>query len=165
MKKSILTLLVFVPFLTFSQDLLTYKGHGRIENINNEKLKSPDVRTLMATNKEALHLYNSGKTKQTLGNVFLYTGISTVVIKHFSALKKNNINSDGSINYSKDNTLYYVGGGMILAALPIKIGFSKKIKKAVALLNDDLKNPPAGFTIDSTSFIANSNGIGFAVTF
>ena len=59
----------------------------------------------------------------------------------------------------------FVGGALVIIAIPIKIGFSKKIKKAVSLMNEDLKNPKTGFNIESTSFISNSNGVGISITF
>ena len=162
MKKiAILFLLVF-PLLSFCQDALIYKGNGRIFNSSGQKLSSEQVRNLLKDNKEALDFYNVGKTKQTLGNILLYGGIATVAINHLSIVQ--NAKNKGDINPSR-NIPYIVGGGLILAAIPIKIGFSKKIKRAVTLINDDLKNPKTGFSIESTSFVSNSNGVGISFTF
>ncbi len=162
MKKiALLTLLIF-SFLGFSQEAITCKNNGSVFNSSKQKLSSEEVRNLLKDNKEALDLYNVGKTKQTLGNILLYGGISTVVINHL--LLVQNAKNKGDINSSR-NIPYIIGGGLILTAIPIKLGFSKKIKKAVSLINDDLKNPKTGFTIESTSFISNSNGVGFSITF
>jgi hypothetical protein len=162
MKKIIVLLLIFLPIIGFSQDLLTYKSGGRIYNQTNQKLSSDEVRSLMAQNSEGLKLYNAGKSKQTVGNIMLYGGISTVAINHYSILQ--NAKNKGAIN-SDRNIPYIIGAGLILTAIPIKIGFSKKIKKAVNLINEDIKNPKNGFNIESTNFISNSNGVGISLTF
>jgi hypothetical protein len=54
---------------------------------------------------------------------------------------------------------------MVIASIPIKIGYSKKIKTSVNMINEDLKNPQTGFNIESTYIISNSDGIGISVSF
>lgn len=61
-------------------------------------------------------------------------------------------------------SIYVIGGIMSAAAIPIKIGFSKKIKKSIILMNEDAKNPKTTF-IESSEIIANSNGIGISIKF
>ena len=151
------------PLFSFCQDTLTYKGSGKIFNSSQQKLSPENVRSLINSNTEALRLYNSGKTKQTVGNILLYGGLSTVIIKHYTMLKKHS--GSNAVTAESNNIMYFVGGAMILIAIPIKIGFSKKIKRAVTLANEDLKNPKTGFNIESTSFVSNSNGFGISITF
>ena len=177
MKRIILFLLFLFPFLGFSQDTITYKSGGRVFNSENKKLTTNEVRSLFVNTYEALSLYNSGRTKKTLGNIFLYGGLTTLITKRISDLNKTRVTSTligysntGTPSYNFEfhdinRTLYYVGGAMVLVSLPIKIGFSKKIKKAIKLVNEDLKSPKTGFNIDSTSFISNSNGFGISITF
>lgn len=162
MKKITFLLLFLVPLIASSQDLLNYKSGGRVFNIKNEKLKSEDVRSIMTANPEALKLYNAGKSKQTWGNVLLYGGIGTVVVNYISVVKSST--SAGSANAGR-NIPYIVGAGMILVAIPIKIGFSRKIKKSVTIMNEQAANPTASFKIESSSFLANANGIGFSLNF
>lgn len=162
MKQIFLILLVILPVLSFSQETLTYKSGGRVFDSNNQKLNSEAVRSLLTNNSEALSLYNSGKTKQTLGNILLYGGIATVVINHYLILQ--NTKNKGDINPNR-NIPYIIGAGLILTAIPIKIGFSRKIKKAISMHNEDLKNPKTGFNIESTTIISNSNGFGISITF
>lgn len=162
MKKITLLFLLVFPLLSFCQDALTYKGNGCILNSSGQKLTSDQVRNLFKDNKEALDLYNVGKTKQTIGNIMLYGGIATVSINHLAILQ--NAKNKGDVNPNR-NIPYIIGGGLILTAIPIKIGFSKKIKRATTLINDDLKNPKTGFSIESTSFVSNSNGVGISFTF
>ncbi|MEC4003245.1 hypothetical protein OX283_001135 [Flavobacterium sp. SUN052] len=177
MKHLIAFLFLLTSFFCFSQDALTFKSTSRVFNSNNVKLSPAEVRNLFSSNPEALRLYNSGKTKQTLGNILLYGGSVTLVGKFIYNATQNNSSTQivgyGSfgqpiiVNNSKtySNTLLFISGAIILIAIPIKIGFSKKIKKAVSLMNEDLKNPKTGFNIESTSFISNSNGLGLSITF
>ena len=162
MKKITLLFLLVFPLFSYCQDTLTYKGNGRVFNSSQQKLSSENVRSLISSNNEALRLYNSGKTKQTVGNILLYGGISIVVINHYLLLQ--NAKNRGDVNPNR-NIPYIIGGGLILTAIPIKIGFSKKIKRAVTSANEDLKNSKTGFNIESTSFVSNSNGFGISITF
>jgi hypothetical protein len=166
-----------LPILGFSQDTLTYKSGGRVFNSENKKLTPSETRSLFANTKEALTLYNSGRTKKTLGNILLYSGITTLIIKRISDANKPTISStlvgynyQGAPIYSFqfhdiDRTLYYIGGAMVIISIPIKLGFSKKIKKALSLINEDFKKPNTGLNIESTSFISNANGFGISITF
>ena len=164
MKKIICLFLFALPFINFSQEQLTFKSGGRVYNSNSEKLTSNEVRTLLQPNPEALQLFNAGRSKKTVGNILLYGGISTVVIKHISMLNKYSGTSYNK-NIETNNVMYFVGGALVIIAIPIKIGFSKKIKKSLELINNDFKNPKTGLTIDSTNFISNSDGFGISITF
>jgi len=167
MKKFFALFLLFNSFLCLSQETLTFKSTSKVLNSDKLKLSPTEVRDLFATNPEALRLYNSGKTKQTLGNIVLYGGIATVVTTHLIRVTDSRtVDQYGRIIVKdRSNISYFVGAGAILIAIPIKIGFSKKIKKAVSLMNEDLKNPKTGLNIESTSFISNSNGLGISITF
>jgi len=178
MKNIALILLVFLPFISFSQEALKCNNNGGIINSNNQKLTSTEVRDLFASNVDALKLYNAGKTKQTIGNILMWTGGITVIGKFISnatASKTAETHlayydySGHPVYYSTrktpTNNLFIVGGAMALIALPIKIGFLKKIKRAVSLANEDLKKPNSSFNIESTSFVSNSNGFGISITF
>lgn len=178
MKNIALVFIVILPLFSFSQEALTVKGDGRVFNSNNQKLTSNEVRDLFATNAEALKLYNAGRSKKTIGNILLCTGGITIVGKFISNKIENSKNKPELVGYgyfgnpiiqfngkTPTNNLFIVGGAMVLIALPIKIGFLKKIKKSVSLINEDIKNPKTGFNIDSTTFISNSDGFGISITF
>ncbi len=167
MKHLITFLLLTSSFFCFSQDVLTFKSTSRVFNSDNVKLTSTEVRDLFASNPAALKLYNSGMTKKTIGNGLLYGGISGVIITHLIRVTDSNtIDQYGRLtNKSRSNAMYFVSAGAALIAIPIKIGFSRKIKRAVSIMNEDLRNPKTGFNIESTSFISNSNGVGFSITF
>jgi hypothetical protein len=55
---------------------------------------------------------------------------------------------------------------MVLIAIPIKIGFQKKIKKSIILMNDEIKlqKQNTGINFES-NIIANANGVGLKLTF
>jgi hypothetical protein len=167
MKNFITLILLTTSFFCFSQEALTFKSTSRVFNSNNIKLSPEEVRNLFASNSEALHLYNSGKAKQTVGNILLYGGLSSLITTHLIRVTDSNtIDQYGRLTIkTRSNVMYFVSAGVILIAIPIKIGFSKKIKKAVSMMNDDLRNPKTGFTIESTSFVSNSNGFGISITF
>ena len=111
MKHLILLLLLTSSFFCFSQDVLTFKSTSRVFNSDNVKLTSTEVRDLFASNPAALRLYNSGKTKQTIGNILLYGGLSTVITKHLVNISDSNIvnNQYGYPTIKKtSNALYFV---------------------------------------------------------
>jgi hypothetical protein len=161
-----------------------YQSRGRIYQ-NGVKLQPDTIRSRFANNPEIVKIYNTGRTKKTVGNVLLWGGLA-LGIGHYGYManlrpkykytKNNNdyhyppviiypeYSYEDVTNYPS-NTLLYVSGAMIVAAIPIKIGFEKKIKKSVELINEVAKNPKTTFNIESTQIIANRNGIGLAITF
>ena len=182
MKNIILLFLTCFSFASFSQEEFTFKNGGGI--LQNGKLISPaEVRAQFSNNKNIIDLYDAGRNKKTLGNVLLYGGLITFIGKVAYDLNyspKVTQKTTGSYNYGPYNNtayfytnesepapsrvLYYVGGAMIIAAIPIKIGFSNKIRKAIVLMNEEINNPKTT-SIESASFISNSNGIGILITF
>jgi hypothetical protein len=171
MKKLFFTLLIIVPFISFAQDTYTFKSGGRI--FQNDREIAPDaVRGMLLRNQPALALYEAGRTKKTLGNVLLYGGLATLTGKLLLDLTTD---TESTITYGNYNTVnvdqkrstptaYIIGGIMLVAAIPIKIGFSKKIKKAVSLMNEAAKKPETSF-IESSSLVMNQNGVGISITF
>ena len=53
---------------------------------------------------------------------------------------------------------------MILIAIPVKIGFSKRIKKAIEMNNSSLPTT-SNFKIDDSYFLVNNNGVGVGISF
>ena len=167
MKKLLYIVLALLPFFSFSQEQFSFKSGGRVFNSNSQKLTTTEVRATLESNSQALKLYNAGRTKKTVGNIFLYGGISTIITTHLVRVTDSNTFDQFGRPTSKtrSNTMYFVGAGVVLIAIPIKIGFTKKIKKSLELINQDFKNPKTSFNIDSTTFISNSNGFGISITF
>ncbi len=143
---------------TFSQSTFKFKSGGRV-TYNDVKMSSDSIRNLMSTSPKALELYNIGRTKKTFGNVLLFGGIGGVLIA-LNNQRRAYATADGGASY----TPLIVGGVMLITAIPVKIGFSNKIRQAIILANQNLINPKTSY-IESTDLVINSNGIGFQITF
>ena len=158
---------LFISSLSFSQETYTFKSGGRVFE-NNVRLNSIQVNERFDSDSEILKLYNKGRSKKTTGNVLLWGGIGTGVIKFLSDANQD-LEQDNSGNVSAkktSNVLYVVSGIMVLVAIPVKIGFQKKIKKSVMLMNEEItsqkQNTGSNF---ETNIIANANGVGLKLTF
>ncbi len=172
MKKVILILvLITIANTTFGQNNYEFKSGGRIFQ-NNKEIVPDNVRKLLIKNQPALALYEAGRTKKTWGNVLMIGGLATMTGKLLLDLTTDTEKTTTNGNYNSINidqkrsstTGYIIGGVMFIAAIPIKIGFSKKIKKAVLLMNEEVK-PKETSLIESTSFVMNQNGAGLLFTF
>lgn len=156
MKNSILIILFLLAFqLSFSQKLV-YKNRGNIKDVNGNNLSSNDVRSLLADNETLLEEYNIGRTKKTVGNVLLIGGATLAYVPTAIQLYNGKPVSTG---------LFAVGIVSMLVAIPVKIGFTKKIKNVVSEFNSQKLIGETNFKIQSTDFIVNSNGLGFRLTF
>jgi hypothetical protein len=143
---------------------------------NQNQNMSPDqVRELLKDNTKLLADYNAGRAKKTGGNVLLYGGIGIFFGKllHNSLTDNsevienpnwNNGNSYGfqhTVIYKRRNAnLYYVGMASIIAAIPVKIGFSKKIRNVVTEYNNQKAIGYNQMNTPKLDFITDSNGIG-----
>ena len=170
MKFKITILLTLFTFLLNAQNVYKVRNNGNILE-NNKKLTAEEFREKLSQNPQALELFNTGRTKKTVGNVILITGFASIVGNFIynatlSAPKVTQSPSGNLIFAESDysNNMYFVGAGLIVAAIPIKIGFKNKIKKAVAIINED-NSKPKTTSIENTSIIANGNGIGVSITF
>ena len=166
MKNLIIVVLLFTS-LSFSQETYTFKSGGRVFE-NNERLNSIEVNKKFSSNSEILKLYNNGRNRKTAGNLLLWGGIGTGIIKFLSDTNQN-VEQDnrGNIKVKQtSNVLYFVTGSMVLIAIPIKIGFQKKIKKSIILMNDEKKKKKQNTGINfESNIIANANGVGLKLTF
>ena len=166
MKNLIIVVLLFTS-LSFSQETYTFKSGGRVFE-NNERLNSIEVNKKFSSNSEILKLYNNGRNRKTAGNLLLWGGIGTGIIKFLSDTnQKVEQDNRGNIKVKQtSNVLYFVTGSMVLIAIPIKIGFQKKIKKSIILMNDEIKlqKKNTGINFES-NIIANVNGVGLKLTF
>ena len=153
MKKALLILIFLSNFLSFGQDQYTFKSGGRYV-YKNEIIKPKEVRALLANNQRALSLYNEGRNKKTFGNILLYGGIALMGTVAITTLESGKDANSGQ----------YLLLAIPIIAIPIKAGFSNKIRKSIDLLNQDLKNPKTT-QMESANIVANANGIGFSITF
>jgi hypothetical protein len=143
---------------SFAQQLI-YKPNGNILNSENQKIQPDQVRELLANNQQLLDKYNAGRSKQTAGNIMMYGGLG-LAIGGF-AYETNKANNSTFGTYDGNQYLKsIIGGVIIIISIPIKIGFSKKIKSVVSDYNNGLKVSNNDFKIQKTEFITNQNGIG-----
>lgn len=153
-KKLILSICLLTCLNVFSQETYVYKGNGRVLDSKGTEVSPEQMRSLLADNVKALELYNAGRSKKTLGNVMIIGGLSAEIGWLAAAMTSaNNVST----------TPGFIFGAIFIAGIPIKIGYSNKVKKAVDLMNE---NPPkaVGF-IESYSIIINQNGVGIALKF
>ena len=155
-----------MPLFSFSQDVFTYKNGGKILQYN-KNISPSQIRSQFEYNKNIMDYYNAGRSKKTFGNILLYGGLATVVTKFIidgtsDIVVVNPNGSESFKNYSP--LLHILGGAMVLASIPIKIGYSKKIKKAVDLMNDEIKNQKTSSALNSTITVS-SNQIGITINF
>jgi hypothetical protein len=145
--------------VSFSQEIYTFKSGGRVFE-NGKKINSSEIATYFGHKPEILSLYKAGKTKKTVGNIFLYGGIFTFISTHLIHVE------NAAPGRESSNTMYFVGAGISLIAIPIKIGFQKKIKKSIHLMNEEIKlqKQNTGINFES-NIIANANGVGLKLTF
>lgn len=170
MKTAILITFLMISFSGFSQQL-TYGSGGTVYNSENRKITPDGVRQLLAKNKEALSLYNSGRSKKTWGNVLFYGGLGLVATNVIVGMNTDNTTTSypGNGNYPSvksertNMTAAIIGGALIVASIPVKIGYPKKIKSALGLYNNSLthihKLEPR------TTLVASANQIGFRIEF
>nr|WP_315223543.1 hypothetical protein [uncultured Flavobacterium sp.] len=171
MKKIITAVFLIITATGFSQQL-TYRTGGNVYNAENKKINPMEVRALIANNNEALSLYNAGRNKKTWGNVLLYGGSALVVANLLVGLTKDEkyvttYPGNGyypSVQAERTSfTAAIIGGAMILGSIPVKIGYTRKVKSALTKYNDGLaeNNQPAY----KTTLVASSNQIGIKIEF
>ncbi|MCG2611909.1 hypothetical protein LZZ90_10365 [Flavobacterium sp. SM15] len=148
MKKTFLTTLLLAATLTtFSQEI-KYKSGGRIFNSEGKKMSPNEVRELLAKEPGMLQFYNAGRSKKTAGNTLMIAGLGLMA-------------TDVLIGANKDtqfpSALSYIGAASFLISIPVKIGFSKKIKTVVKDYNAKLSSKDSGNTDSQLYFVSNGN--------
>jgi hypothetical protein len=141
--------------LVYSQTL-SLKSGGNIIDSNNQKLTPTEVRTLLNNTPELLNQYDAGRTKKTVGNILMGAGIGFII---------GDLASGATQDITYPTTFTFIGMAALVIAIPIKIGYSKKIKSAVDGYNKKVAVKDSDFKIESSSVIANQNGIGILFTF
>lgn len=155
MKNSIkIILLLLMCQLSLAQKLV-YKNRGNIEDVNGNNLSSNEVRSLLANNETLLEEYNEGRMKKTVGNVLLAGGATLAFGVTAIQLYKGTPVSTGIVA---------VGVLSMLVAIPVKIGFKKRIKNVVTEFNNQKSIGANNFKVDNLDILANSNGFGIKLT-
>lgn len=166
-----LTILFFILSAAGFAQQLKYGTAGTVYDSEGKKVKTNTVRAILADNSpEALKLYNAGRSKKTFGNILFYGGLGLIAANVISEMNSD-INdgfttSNSGMTYTQDRanmTMAVIGGAFLAASIPIKIGYPKRIKKALGIYNakvaynDDEKI--------QTVIVASNNQIGLKVIF
>jgi len=165
MIKPLVVLFLFFSFLQSHSQKLVYKSNGTILNSENQQISPDQVRELLKDNEKLLADYNAGRSKKTIGNVLLIGGLGLMAIDVVvGANTDGNTTVTGNSIQTERNypsALTFVGLAAVVVAIPVKIGFSKKIKYVVTEYNNQ---NATGFNTPKLDFITNSNGIGLRFT-
>jgi hypothetical protein len=122
---------------------------------NGKYLTKYDVRTIMASNSEALQLYNSGKNLVLIGDISGYVGLGVIVVAII-------VEKNGNFKENSANMVGLVGGVTLLAtSMTFTFTGRSKIKKSVNQYNSEL-NKARSYKID---FGINQNGIALTLNF
>lgn len=150
----ILLAFLLASLFSFSQSL-TVNGSGNVFDADGNKWTVKEVEDILYTNPKALEIYKIGREKKTWGNVLLYGGLGvTVTSIVYSATQ----DVDAQIGTA------VLGLAMVVVGIPVKIGHTKKVKKAIGMYNESLDKSTTSTAIKVT-FIASQNQIGFKYQF
>jgi len=152
MKLKFTSLILMFSILSFAQ--LTVQSRGQVFNAQNRQLTVAEVRNLLSTNVPMLDLYDSGRAKKTAGNILLIGGATAIVADLLTGLTQDK---------KYPTALTIVGVAALIVAIPVKIGYSRKIRKAVDGYN--LKPVLQNFTFDDIRICASSSGVGLRLKF
>ena len=146
---------------SFSQKIV-YTSNGNIQNSEKKNISPNEVRVLLKDNQQLLDDYNAGRDKKTIGNFLLIGGPLLIVTDLILGLTAAVGLQNGS-EKTYPSVLTYIGFAAIAVAIPVKIGFSKKIRNVVSEFNSLDK---VGFEPNDNKLylISNSNGIGLRMT-
>lgn len=170
MKQKLTILFFILSTAIFSQEL-KYGTGGVVYDSDGKKINSANVRIRMRDNQEALKLYNIGRNKKTFGNAFFYGGLTMISLNLITALNTTDINSTGSstnpqVSSDRSNMTFAVIGGILVAAsIPIKIGYPRKIREAIGKYNSKLPETYTESDNIQTSIIASNNQLGLRISF
>jgi len=166
-KQLCILLLLVCSSQSFSQKLV-YKSNGNITDSENQKISTDQVRELLVNNEKLLADYDAGRGKKTAGNVLIIGGLGLLATDLIigATTDGNTTVTSNSINTERNypSVLTYIGLAAEVIAIPIKIGFSKKIKNVVTEYNNQNATGNLDFNKQNIDIITNANGIGFRLT-
>jgi hypothetical protein len=152
MKLKFTFLLLLLSSLSFAQ--LTTASRGRVFNSENKQLTVEEVRNLLSTNVPMLDLYDAGRAKKTAGNILLIGGAAAIV-------------ADLATGFTQDKqyptALTFVGATALIVAIPVKIGYSRKIRKAISGYNE--KPVSQNLSFNDLRICAAPHGLGLRLKF
>ena len=173
MIKRILFFIILLFCLQSNSQNLVYKSNGNIRDSENNKISTDKVRALLVSNEKLLADYNEGRSKKTAGNILLIGGIGLLTADLIQGVTASGVSAKPigggqyAIQDEKNNypsVLTYLGVAAIVIAIPVKIGFSKKIKNVVSDYNNQNSVGFNPSNYQKIELITNSNGLGLRLT-
>ena len=164
-KLLILFALLLATAFSYSQKL-TVNESGNVFDSQNNKWTVTEVRDILYTNPKALELYKEGREKKTWGNVLIFGGLTAVATNVVINATTDNVKYEyGQIKRSEQTFVpAIIGAAMIVVGIPVKIGHTKRVKKAIEMHNNGLNQTTAKVATQLT-FLASSNQVGFKLQF
>lgn len=161
MHKYIFSIFFILLFFNASGQQLVYKTGGKIYNAENKKLAPDEVRGMLKIDKNLLGSYNSGRNKKTIGNILLIGGLGFMA----ADLLNGAMNTTATDTHPYPSALTFIGAAAIVASIPIKIGYSKKIKQTVDDVNKLHPNKKtAGISNGKLDFFCKGIQLGLRLT-
>jgi hypothetical protein len=151
MKNIFLILTILFTTISFAQEITKTKHKFYVDG---NQIATYEAKNLIKNNPEAYKYFRAGKNKEAIGGLFMGFGIGFGVANALNA-------AASKIDYPSGGT--YVALGAIAVSIPILIGHTKKIDKAVEIYNQGLKN--TGQVEFEYNIVANQNGVGLQITF
>ena len=153
--KTLLVAFLLFSAISFSQQL-TLKSGGKIYDSNNQKISNTAIKELLASQPELLEQYKQGRTKAAAGGFLLGFGLGLLGADLATGMTQDKI---------YPTALTYVGLASTIISIPVLIGHSKKVKKAIDGYNESLLINKTAFSFEKINVITNQNGIGMQISF
>ena len=148
---------------------LVYNSNGNITDTENNEISPHQIRHLLKSNEKLLKDYNIGRTKKTIGNILLISGPVLLVTGTFAYVISGFESGMNGVYVDESDRLIpkiiaFAGLAELLIAIPVKIGFSNKIKNVVTDYNNQNATGYKQFNEPRLDLITNLNGIGLRLT-
>lgn len=154
MKTLFFTISLLFTSLLFSQQI---KLEDNKFYLNDNQLYNHEVKQLLASNPEALKLYTSARTKESVGGFLLGFGLGLT----FSDLV---VGLTSDVQYP--TAITYVGLGFAVVSIPVLSGRKKMIQESIDIYNQGIQGQKqASNTNYEVNIVNNSKGIGIQITF
>lgn len=151
MKNTILVFTFFFTLFSFSQEITKVKSKFYLDG---NQIATYEAKNLIKNNIEAYKYFKQAENKEAIGGLVLGFGIGFGIANAINA-------ASSKIDYPSGAT--YIALGAIAVSVPILIGRTKKMDKALEIYNQGLKN--TGEIDYEYNLVANQDGVGFQITF
>ena len=164
----LITTILLVPALSFAQ--VGEIESGKIELGTNSKnffIKDGEGYKLnqykeIFSNQEAIDRIKRARTNKTFASIITYTGSFGIGFGIGMALSKQEDGYGNKVTSNRNTgwAIAGIGAGVMLTSIPLWMGYSNNIKKAV-----DLENREGDVTTSQLKLNVNADGFGLAYQF